>query len=190
MRIYFRKTFEYNPIHSGLSKYESYEAITRQTRSPDIVDLKSSEHFSLRTYCSSLKRCQHTAEILSSGKITALNELREIKFSLRNLVTSKEFEKYGPSLVRERFIQGFINDSLLEKRENIQKRIKRVIKIVSLGNNNKLIVSHSFTMKMFEAYLKEGLDIFEGPNLISKVIHVQTETYGFGKGFVVEINKL
>jgi len=80
MRIYFRKTLEYNPQRVGLSKYESYEAITRQKRSPDIVVSESSEYFNLRTYCSSLKRCRHTAELMSFGKITALNELREIKF--------------------------------------------------------------------------------------------------------------
>ena len=187
MKIYFRKTFKYDPCHSGLSKYESYEAVTRQLYSPGIVDLDFKEHFHLPTYCSSLKRCRQTAKILSTGKITVLSDLREIKFSLYSLVSREEFERYGSSLVRERFIQSFINDSLLEKREDIKKRINRVVKIIFQENNDKLIVSHSFTMKMFEACFQKNLNIFKDPNLISKVIFTQTETYPFGGGFDIRV---
>lgn len=190
MKIYFRKTFKYDPCHSGLPKYESYEAVTRQIYSPEIIPPMTHESFNLPTFCSSLTRCVQTAKIISSGKITELDELREIKFSLHDMVSKEEFERYGSSLVRERFIRGFMNDSLLERKESMRKRVCKAIKLISQDNNDKLVVSHSFTMKIFEAYLKEGLDIFKNPDLISKVIFPETETYGFGKGFEVGINKL
>ncbi len=185
MKIYFRKTFKYDPCHSGLSKYDSYEFVTRQTYSPGIIEFDTKEKFELRTFCSSLKRCVQTADLISSGKITELDELKEIKFSLHALVSKEEFEKHDAVLVRERFIQSFINDSLLEKRQDIQKRLDQVIDMISEDTNDKLVVSHSFTMKMFEAYFQKNLNIFKFPNLISKVIFPETKTYEFGEGFVV-----
>ena len=186
MKIYFRKTFKYNPCHSGLSKYESYEAVTRQQYSPGITNFDSGERFDLRTFCSSLTRGQQTAERISTVQIVKLDQLREIEFSLHNLVSKEEFESNGSSLVRERFIKSFVDDTLLEKRAEIKKRIDEVIEILLKDKNDKLVISHSFTMKMFEAYFKRALDIFENPILISEVIFPDTETYGFGGGFVVE----
>ena len=116
MKIYFRKTFKYNPCHSGLSKYESYEAVTRQQYSPGITNFDSGERFDLRTFCSSLTRGQQTAERISTVQIVKLDQLREIEFSLHNLVSKEEFESNGSSLVRERFIKSFVDDTLLEKR--------------------------------------------------------------------------
>lgn len=185
MKIYFRKTFKYDPYHSGLDKYESYEAVTRQLYSPDIVNFDSKEHFDLHTYCSSLKRCVETARIISSKKVIKLDELREIKFSLHNLVNKEEFEKYGSSLVRKRFLQSFINDSLLERRGDIQERVEKSVKLLSMDRSDKLVVSHSFVMKIFEAILLRKLNIFQNPGLISQVIYPDKKTYGFGEGFEV-----
>ena len=187
MKIYFRKTFEYDPQINGLSKYESYDRVVRQTYSPEIVTPQSHENFDLPTLCSNLKRCIQTAEIISSGRITILNELREIKFSMHGLLSEKEYEEFGSNMVRERFIQAFINDSLLEKRIEIQKRMKRVIKLITKGSNDKLVVSHSFAMKIFEAFFLHKKDIFTNSSLISEFIFPQTKTYGFGEGFEVII---
>lgn len=186
MKIYFRKTLKYNPIRGDLSKYESYEAVTRQVRSPDILDSDSPEHFNLITYCSSLKRCRHTAKIMSSGKIIPLSDLKEIKFSLHSMVTNDEFEKYGSSLVRKKFIESFVNDSLIEKREDIQNRIDRVIKLLTSDNSDKLVISHSFTMKIFEAYLKNK-ELFNHPKLLRKYFDPSKKTFENGEGFEFDV---
>lgn len=185
MKIYFRKTFKYDPCHSGLDRYESYETVTRQLYSPGIIDFNSKEHFYLPTYCSRLKRCVETSEIISSGKRVETVELNEVKFSLHSLVTKEEFEKHGSSLVRKRFLQSFINDSLLERIDNIQERVEKSVNLISMDSSDKLVVSHSFIMKIFEAILLRKLNIFQNPGLISQVISPVKKTYGFGEGFEV-----
>ncbi|MEK7497973.1 MAG: histidine phosphatase family protein, partial [Patescibacteria group bacterium] len=187
MKIYIRKTFKYNPCHSGLPKYESYEAVTRQTYSPEIIMPEKHEKFDLPTFCSSLIRCVQTAKATSCGKTVELDDLREIKFSLHDLVSKKEFETDGSVLVRKRFIEAFIKDTLLESRTQTKKRMDSLLKkLKNLPDRDYLLVSHSFYMKILQGYLCDK-ELFRKPRLLRKYFDPLVKTFENGEGFEFDV---
>lgn len=83
-----------------------------------------------------------------------LDQLDEVRFNLRDLVSEEEFEKYGSQIVRQRFLEFFITDNLDESREELKQRVVEIF-----------------------AYL------FEFPNKLSCVLSVDKKTFPFGEGF-------
>lgn len=190
VKLYFRKILEYDPTFSGkLSRFNGYNLITSQKRDPSILDMQNYElsipkNVSLKIIASSMKRAIETAyKYFNNSEVTVLDELREIKFELNSLLTEDEYHKGGSSLVRQRFIEAFILDSLSEKRHEIQTRMDSLIKkFLSQEFENYLIVSHSFFMKIFQIYLINQ-NLFDEPTLIKEYFDPNINTYKFGEGF-------
>ncbi len=190
ININFRKILKYDPTFAGTySKYDGYQIIGTQEIDPEIEknqenEIQIPENLLFPVFSSSLKRgIQTTQRYFDVNYITALDELKEVKFDLRNLLTHHEYEKFGSNLVRERFIEAFINDSLLEKREDIKKRILFLQNLFSnLVEGNYLVISHSFFMKIFDTYILNK-NIFEKPDLLRSIFDYREKTFDFGEGF-------
>lgn len=191
-KVPVRKIAAYDPLKYGLSKYESYELVTRQIYDPGILPTAyEAEKLRLGVnsciLASDLNRARETSQLYSHrGGVRCMFTpcLREVRFSLKELLTEDEYQKHGSNLVRERFVDHFVNDSLLEKREMLFERIKRLENLISSQAEQKiLIISHSFFMKLMEAYLKDGQDVFENPELLRSYIFPERKTYEFMEGF-------
>jgi broad specificity phosphatase PhoE len=181
---------KYDPTFKGkYSKYEGYRLSGLQRVSPDIMKsykVKFKRTFNNPIFCSTLKRGIEIASIIAKHqklKINKSKKLNEIKFDLKKLLSKREYEKYGSNLVRERFIQTFIDDRLIEKRGDIKKRIEKLIAVIKkLPAGNYLLISHSFYMKILQVYL-EDQSLFEKPEVLKKYFDPNKKTFDFGKGF-------
>lgn len=197
MKVSIVKIGKYDPtINDKYSRYHGYCLSTVQESNPSIISNWNfdSESINSNTKCSifhsTLKRGTETAALLYSQHANLLiptPELNEIPFSLKKMVTSKEFEKHGSDIVRKRFVEFFIKDELLESRESIKQRIKDLFNKLNKSNLKQITcVSHSFIMKIIESIANKK-DPFKYPETLIDFIPYNQKTYDFGKGFQIEI---
>lgn len=193
-RIFVRKIFPYDPtFHGQYSKYDGYRLIGLQKQSPGVhkpSPLDINEKINSPIFSSELTRGVETATLtaqqLGVSETESTPLLNEIKFDLARLLTREEYEKEGSDLVRRRFIESFIKDTLLESREKIKNRIELVLdRLKGLESGNYLLVSHSFFMKFMQIYLVRQIDIFKRPHLLSEYFNPKEKTFDFAKGFEV-----
>ena len=69
-------------------------------------------------------------------------------------------ESYSSTIARTKFLQDFVNNTLLEPRKRIEARIKRILKKAEY--TDILLVTHTFLMKILEAFIKFP-DLFKYP---------------------------
>lgn len=192
--IYFRKILEYDPTFGGkYDEYDGYSEITLQKLDPEIIknqtyklDLPTS--ISLPIFCSPLKRARQTAQKhFETNEIETLADLLEIKFDMHRFLSKQEYKEEKSDLVRERFIEAFVDDELSESRQAIQKRLDSVLgKIRQLESGNYLLISHSFFLKLLHCYLVEK-NLFNNPALLKKHFNPNKKTFDFGSGFEIEL---
>lgn len=189
--IFARKIYPYDPTFGGkYTKYEGYSLVTRQKLSPKIsstIKISLPSKVNAPVYCSTLIRARQTARIISKlsniNKIQETPELDEILFDLKSLLTKDDYDKYGSNLVRQRFIEAFIKDELLESRRSIKSRVKRLLsKLDKLSDGKYILVSHSFFMKLLQIFLKHE-DLFESPEILKDNFDYRKKTFNFGEGF-------
>ncbi len=183
------KIAPYIPVFNWFSKYESYEYITKQEYSPSIEKQKATEILkkfkkdkfeNIRyLYCSTCTRWIETAYLIKQffnikAKIIPNKCLNEIKFSIKNLISKKEFETYWSIIVRKSFIDRFINNSLIETRTQIKKRINILEKL----NKNSLFISHSFFMKIIQIYNLDN-NLFNNPEILKNTFNIEKKTFEF-----------
>lgn len=183
--VFVRKIFPYDPTFGDtFSKYKGYREITKQKMDPGIID-NVERHSTIAevTYCSSLRRAVESAKKYNNVYHTT-SDLKEVLFDLSDLITENDFVSYGSKLVRQRFIERFITNSLLESRESIFLRIESLQKLLTNTESKTiLLVSHSFFMKILEAFFTTQCKIVDHPELIKNFILPDQKTYEFGKGF-------
>lgn len=176
------KTLRYDPTDGGQhSVYGGYCLITEGRYDPEMIKDQRSIDINQfdKVFSSSAKRAKESV----CGATEILTELNEVSFCLRKIVSKQEYEKYGSEIVRRRFLESFVKDILDEKRNQIEKRLSKLITIIrKLPDGKYLIVSHSFIMKIFEAYLHEN-DLFSNPGKLSCYLNPLNRTYNFGEGF-------
>lgn len=194
-RIFIRKIFPYDPTMGGMySRYQGYCKSCLQITSPVITSeakINLSGKISSPIFCSSLKRGCQTGEAVSQelgvSLIKQLSELNEIKFDLRQLLSEEEFNELGSDLVRKRFIEAFISDSLFESRDQIKQRMDYIINMMrELPEGNYLLISHSFFMKLLQVYLKSHR-LFQQPEGLKQYFDPGVRTFVHGDGFVFEL---
>ena len=200
MNVEVRKIARYDPTMGGkYTRYAGYCLSTQFAIDPPLIGGAYEEVYgAVRTLKgnvvlhSSLLRGRQTAKYISKTrgvKSIKLPELNEIPFSLAQLVTEDEYAKFGSNLVRERFIRAFEDDSLLEKRADMQERVKGIYDFLrELDEQSVTLVSHSFFMKVLEATV-ENVPIFEEPSSLSVVLNPEQRTYPYGTGFNFTLNK-
>lgn len=194
-KLIFRKIFPYNPTFGGkYSVYQGYCLITLQTKSPGIeeeLEIKILDKLENIIFSSPLKRARETSRSIAkkykSQKIIVLEELKEVMFDLKSLLTEEEYLKEGSNLVRKRFIESFIKDQLVEKRAEIKSRVDSARDILSkYPVGNYLLISHSFFMKILQIYLKNN-KLFDHPEILSKEFDYKLKTFEFGEGFEFDL---
>lgn len=194
-QIFFRKIQPYDPTFGGkYSRYLGYGKITLQEDCPGIMHPTRFTNIPSLPYdvilCSQLKRGMETAQAMITAKRQSIKTIptllcNEVLFQLSSLVTEAEFEAQGSSLVRERFITHFIQDMLREKRDSLKRRLDLLQKyLFDLPAANYLLISHSFFMKVAEAYFSDP-DFFDTPEKIRLYIDPHEKTYPCGAGFDV-----
>lgn len=163
------KTGPYSPLKKGLSKYASICLLTIYKNDPVIDEAAMFRYFSRLqkkqrlfkkidlVVVSNLRRARKTAEfIVENGlinnnvKIKKLGCLNEIKFSIKKICSQSEYNRYGSVIVRERFVEAFIKNELTESRKQIEKRCKKLDRLLSGEKKpqNILCVSHTFFLKI------------------------------------------
>ena len=198
MKVEVIKIGKYDPSQNGkYSRYEGYCLSTKQVADFPLQEGACDElqkHPAIKNnlFHSTLLRGIQTANCLPKAtetKVAPLSELKEVPFKLEDLLSEEEFEKNGSNLVRERFVQAFIDNKLPETRQQINDRIGFLLEILRNCESTEVsVISHSFLMKMLEA-ITSGIDIFQNPNLLASVIPADKKTYPFGGGFQFVLTK-
>ena len=189
-KIHFRKIFFYDPtLSKKYSKYQGYKLIALQKKDPPISNTKHIIYpFKFDViYTSNHLRGKQTANWvartndLPKPKPTYL--LNEVKFNISKLATKKEYDNFGSKIIRKRFLDAFIANRLDESQNEIEERDEKFMLIVKNDTfNNYLVISHSFIMKIYEAYCDDH-DFFKNPKILKKYIDINNKTYENGKGF-------
>ena len=192
-QILVRKIFCYDPTFDDTySRYQGYSKICLREEDPGIS--KNEEVLVpkkiCKIYCSSLTRGKETAKEYTrytNMDYEVISELNEIMFDLTALLSEEEFEKYGNNLARKRFIDNFIDDKLMESREEIKARIDVLLENAKgLPDGDYVLISHSFLMKILETYLKDP-SLFNNPKILRKHFNSSKRTYNFGQGFDFDV---
>lgn len=187
-KIYFRKTTEYYLAkdQSESARFEFLAKLTMQEIDP--MPLHKFKNLKKNTpiICSPLNRVYLSLPMNADYEVDP--SLNEVKFDLREFCTREEFARLSSVIVREKFKEYFIKDILPEKRNELFKSIKLFLnKLHEMNSTEIMVISHSFKLKLIEAYIKTSGAIETNPELIHEYIFSNDKTYGFEEGFDVQI---
>ncbi len=136
---------------------------------------------------SRLRRASDCIEIKPNVTYLPMSSLNEVLFDIRQFCDHQTYTKQGSKAVRRGFRQAFINDTLPCARKDTFKEIDESIKycLVSADKGDVLVVSHSFRLKLIEAYIRTGGGLKDNPKLLENFLFDDMKTYNFGQGFTV-----
>jgi len=160
----FIKIPKYN-LYPDTQKEDIFEYICNilnQTEDPETLEKGSIDNEEL-LYCSPLKR---STQSISQEKFIILNQLREIPFELKNLISEDDYEREGSIAVRRAFKEAFISDKLLISREQIQKENEYILSL----EKNAVFLSHTFRIALILIQIKTKNQIYKNPKLVNKYI--------------------
>lgn len=137
--------------------------------------------------CSPLRRASECLRLIDGANCMQIDELKEIPFDLQGLCTKKEWDKEKSIIVRRKFKEAFIADTLLIPREQIFEEIRSVLRKCEIlqMNGTVTVLSHSFRLKLIEGYIKSNGKIVSSPEVIHDFISDNQKTYDFGGGFEI-----
>lgn len=87
--------------------------------------------------------------------------LKEIDFSLKNILPKEKFLKQGMSAIRTALYNAIINQGSVEQMGHIYKRAENIFKSLKKHQEKDqtvLLVSHDFYMRAVEVYLQKSKD--------------------------------
>lgn len=113
----------------------------------------------------------------------AQSELNEVAFTLADACTEQEWLSLGSKKVREVFIHKFLDDSLSISRVTLFNQVHGLLSNILSNARSTTLVSHSFRMKLYEAYIFTQGRIVDVPELIREYIVVDKKTFEFGQSF-------
>lgn len=184
------KTLPYDPRQDeDQDMFSGYCCVTLQKFDPCILEQALAHKTkSEAAFVSSARRAQDTARAQGYTKLQETTLLNEVLFDLESLLTKEEFVRSGSSIVRERFVQAFVANRLLEPRAQLKARVRAVVQLAK-GAEEQVVTcfSHSFFMKLVEAYVKTGGRVFDEPELLAKFMPPSQPTYPYGKGVTLKI---
>lgn len=194
---YIRKIFRYDPTLGGVySKYYGYCLSTEESLDPPMLPGEAPVHEHTPAHVdiivtSPLLRATESAFVWRSGflnkpEIMVLAEIAELRIDLAEMLTEEEFQDHGSTLVRKRFVDGFIDDTLPIKRDAIIKRIETAQSILHRFEH-VLVISHSFFMKVWQCYQYTNGKVTTKPELLAQYINPDIKTFEFGAGFDIII---
>jgi len=118
--------------------------------------------------------------------------LKEIDFSLKDILPKAKFLKQGMPAVRTALYNAIINQGPVEQIDHIYKRTKSVFKILKkhqAKNQTIMLVSHDFYMRAVEVYLQKSKNYRAVTvNDLEKTV-LNTYFKGFGTSYNLKLFK-
>src|SRR3989338_10347816 len=148
----------------------SEEYILKHVKSGDLKNVKL-------ILSSPQKRALQTARMirrlfLNNIPVKVDANLNEAPFSLYRL----NARTYSSTTARTKFFNDFSNNRLLEQHDNIQKRIKRILR--KAKHTDTLFVTHTFLMKILETLIKSP-DLFQHPQKIKRNVNLNKRLFEY-----------
>jgi len=189
MMITFIKTLPYQLKPKGRDVFEHLSDLGLQKIDPPTLSENPLSITADVIFYSPLKRVADT--IKNRTRAIKKESLREIVFDMKAMCSKEEYQEYKSVIVRKRFKEFFIKDKLPVKREVIFNEIEALLKESRFsGKKDIAVVSHSFRLKIIEAFIKTKGEVRHKPELIHKYIFDNEKTYPFGGGFSIDSKEL
>ena len=184
--ITFTKILAYELRPLGKDIYEYVAGVASQQIDPPSLQKSGLVPVASVVLYSPLKRALECLSKQSGAEYISMNELAEIPFDLRKMCTEEEWNTQGSVLVRRKFKEMFVTDTLSIPRVQIFREVKAVIaQCKEYGTKDIQVVSHSFRLKIIQAFIATKGDIEKHPERIGEFIADDVKTFDFGKGFEV-----
>jgi hypothetical protein len=187
--IQFIKILEYEIKNKASNfDYEYVCDVTLQNKDPESLhpNQLNIDNVSI-VFHSPLKRSVQCLNQLSRIQYIPVKSLKEIKFDMKQLATAEQILNEGSLIVRKRWKQEFVNDNLCITRNQIFQEVNEILKLcISSKFENIAIVSHTFRLKIIEAFIKTKGEIKNHPSLINDYLFDNQRSYPFGQGFTVD----
>lgn len=186
MKLIFRKIAPYLLDAPSGDRWEYICGVLDQAIDPPSLAPMSVRVPAQRAYLSPRKRA---LECVASEEGTAYivkQELNEVPFDLRRFHTKQEWEDSGSAIVRDAFVRGFVSDRLAVPRRRLFEEVRSLLGAMDRASARGYFISHSFRMKLFEAYFKTGGKVEREPELIREFVSLDRRTYDFGEEFEVD----
>jgi hypothetical protein len=173
--------YELRPDHQDIFEY--LREVGLQTIDPSSLAARSIQATSKIIYCSPLRRAIESVSVNSSQKLVTSELLKEIPFDLGKLCSREEHSIYKSIIVRKRFKESFIHDTLPISHQTIFLELKMLLNQARAEDQDVTIISHSFRLKILEAYIKSGGRLEHEPGLIEQYLFDDQKTFDFREGF-------
>lgn len=182
-QVFFRKTTEYDLKYDDNNRFLYLISLGLQKVDPAPLHVFHNLQKVDLIFCSNLSRAKDSLPLCLKN-IFLYKELKEVIFNIEDFCSEKEFYKLGSYIIRKKFKEYFIKDKLPISREKIFIEIEKVLQdLCNTSAKSILVISHSFRLKVFEAYIKTNGEIKKKPYLINKFITNKEKTYNFEEGF-------
>ncbi len=134
------------------------------------------------------RRAQECISFANSVARVPTATLREVPFDLQKLCNNDTWQSEGSIAVRRGFLAAFVHDKLPVKRKTIFRETKYLLSLAAdlSKTSDVTIVSHSFRMKILEAFVDTRGDLERSPARLGSYLREDQKTFAFGTGFRVE----
>lgn len=187
----FVKILDYDRSPIG-SMFDLLCKITLQTADPPSKHPRMLSLDQKIVYYSTLRRASECILFESDKSYIEHESLREIRFDLAACCREDEWQKQQSVIVRKRFNDLFVADRLVVSRERIYTEIIEFLRLIVSRHPSQdvAVVSHSFRMKIIEAFIRTHGELCQNPALIRNYIIPETRTFEFGKGFCATFDEI
>lgn len=186
--ISFVKILGYEVPLDKASSFDYYVELGLQKINPHSLHPRGLQLNAPFVFRSTMCRAEECVLCSQSTACVATDLLNEISFDLRAMCTEAEWIKEGSVVVRRRFIEAFEADELPVTMTALLGQAREVVSLCGdiAEDSDITLVSHSFRMKILEAYIRTSGKIVGQPSLIRNYLHEGKKTFQFGEGFSVE----
>jgi len=184
MSIQCIKILGYNlrPTHDPMSNFAFICKVLNQSIDPPTQHYDTLEIRNGIILCSPLARARQCLKYSPDGIVAYPRELVEIPFDLAACCTIEEWLEKGSIVVRKKFKEAFIGNTLLISRQEIMQQAKKIFaECRQCGATT--IVSHTFRLILLKAIYETNGKIIDKPKLIHNYIDDQKRILDFGETF-------
>lgn len=183
--ITFYKILSYELRPTGQDVYDYLRALGRQEVDPSSLELGQLHPDAKIVYHSPLRRAIKCLAKDANYRLINDQRLREIPFDLDELCGRSAWEQEGSVAVRRGFVRSFIADTLPVSRQSLGEETRTFLEILDAHSQDEpvAVVSHSFRLKLIQAYLETGDQIEQEPDRLARFISPDKKTFAFGESF-------
>lgn len=183
----FIKVLKYEVPEPKEKNFDYYRKLGLQQIDPPTLEPGKLSIPSGVVFHSTLRRAVECLTPNHGAVYVPTTSLNEIRFDLETMGSREEWKKYGSFLVRKKFKEQLIDDKLPEKRSVVLYDVKSVLLqyLNDYPERDAFFISHSFRMKIFEAFIRTKGQLEFSPEMINDYVGDDVNTYKFGGGFCV-----